>query len=140
MAKKLKKVVKPIIIENPVHIRVEHPVTFRKQILTCALETAQLLKGYSEIKEMQEKRRLVLLQKLEKNMDSIAKMERKLENLFPKVKYANEKKEQPKHEIKPIVIQQPKVQAPKPEIKKIETETDKLQKELADIERKLAEL
>jgi len=133
MAKKIKKSVKPVIVENPVHVRIDNPIAFRKQILTCALESTQLLKGYSEIKEMQEKRKIVLMQKLQRTMDSLDKMSKKLEAILPKVKYTEEKRVVPQ----PVIVQKPQ---PKVEIKKPDTETDKLKQELAEIERKLAEL
>jgi hypothetical protein len=129
-----KKITKQVIIENPIHVRINSPIAFRKQILTCALESTQLLQDYNEIKEMQEKRRTILVQKLQKTMDTIEKMQRKLELSLPKVKYTQEK--QQKIEIKPI--ETPKQQKIEP--KKQESEADKLQKELEEIEQKLAEL
>ena len=129
-----KKITKQVIIENPIHVRINSPIAFRKQILTCALESTQLLQDYNEIKEMQEKRRTILVQKLQKTMDTIEKMQRKLELSLPKVKYTQEK--QQKIEIKPIETQKQQ----KIEPKKQESEADKLQKELEEIEQKLAEL
>jgi len=124
--------------ENPVHIMINSPLKFRKQVLNCALDTAQMLQEYPQLKEKQEKEKSVVLRKLHTTMKQIKINYNKLEKAMPKVQYQEEKK-------KPVVKEAPKakevehIESPKP-VEHKPAEVDKLKQELEDIERKISQL
>lgn len=133
MVAKKKKTVKRKIIrrktkEDPTYVRIENAMTFRKSLLSTAIEAGTLLKhveSYKLLKELKMKE----IKNLHTIMGEIEKEFRKFKSELPQVK--EEIKEEKKVETSKSVEQ--------PEEKKVD-HLSGLDAELEDIKRKLAEL
>lgn len=122
-----------------VHIRLENPVSTRKEILTYALNTAKLLKDADELSIIREKK-IKTIRKLSRVLKEIKILEKQLSEIrLPHLsgQAGIEFPHHLHHAIKEMAIEARKV--PK-KTGKEKTEADKLKDELYEIEEKLKSL
>ncbi len=132
--KKYKQQVKKLTQDNEgvvVHVRVESPLIMRKNILNCALDSARLLKTYSEIKDLKRTKDDILIDLTEVNSELRGLM-KYLERKLPELPHEGHIEEKQEIKVSPVKIN----------IKnKVETnEIDQLKAELEQIEKKLKNL
>lgn len=121
-----------------VHIMLEDPVATRKEILTCALDTAKLLKDYEELSNIKEKK-IKTIRKLSRVIKEVRLLEKQLSELhLPHMSEAAEIEFPHHHQVMHHEKKQPEV-APKKAAKE-KPESEKLQDELKAIEEKLKSL
>lgn len=121
-----------------VHIMLENPLATRKEILTCALDTAKLLKDYEELSNIKEKK-IKTIRKLSRVMREIKLLEKQLSELhLPHMNEAAEIEFPHHHQVMHHEKKQLEV-APK-KIVKEKPESEKLKDELEAIEEKLKSL
>lgn len=121
-----------------VHIMLENPVATRKEILTCALDTAKLLKDYQELAGIKEKK-VKTIRKLSRVIKEIKFLEKQLSELhLPHMNEAAEIEFPHHHQAIHHEKKQPEI-VPK-KLPKERSESDKLKDELKAIEDKLKSL
>lgn len=121
-----------------IHIMLENPLATRKEILTCALDTARLLKDYEELSNIKEKK-IKTIRKLSRVMKEVRLLEKQLSELhLPHMSEAAEIEFPHHHQVMPHEKKQLEV-APKKAVKE-KPESEKLKDELEAIEEKLKSL
>lgn len=137
MKKKQKKQPQPK--KAQVHIRLENPVSTRKEILTCALDTAKLIKDIDELSIIREKK-IKTIRKLSRVLKEIKILEKQLSEIRLPHLIGQTGMGFPHH--LHHAIKEPAIEAGKTHKKtgKEKTEADKLKDELYEIEEKLKSL
>lgn len=138
--KKIKRKSKKKVVRKSdsqvVHVRLGSPIGLRKSLLRTAIDSAQLMKGYVELKDIRT-HRASLMKELSKVMSDLHKSKKKLISLLPKIKEDSVKK-------KAVKVIVPKVKKIKKKAFVLEekplSEIERLQKELEHIEGKLQSL
>jgi len=141
--------------EAVMHVMIPAPVTLRKQILTIAIESTQLLKQYEEYAELKEKK-VRTVNFLQRSLMSIRNLSKQLDKSLPKLPEQEMRemmKEKTSIEAEPLSVpeQLPKQEQvakpapaekpePKPEPPKEMSEIDRLKAELAEVEGKLGKV
>ena len=111
---------------NVVHVRIDNPISTRKEILKTAIDTTKMLYSYNEILMLRDKE-TKLINKFKVLHKEIIKLQKNLEDAdLPKIsdKYENTSHEPEKIEKETIV----------------NDDVDRLMAELRDVERKLNSL
>lgn len=123
-----------------VHIMLENPIATRKEILTCALDTAKLLKDYQELANIKEKK-VKTIRKLSRVIKEIKLLERQLSELhLPHMNEAAEIEFPHHHQAIHHEKKQPEAKEVLKKPAKEKSESDKLKDELQAIEDKLKSL
>ena len=112
---------------NVVHVKIDNPISIRKDILKTAIDTTKMLYSYNEILMLREKE-TKLINKFKSLHNEITRLQRNLQDSdLPKIseKYESTSHESEKFEEREAVV---------------DNDVDKLMGELKDIERKLKSL
>ena len=135
MQKKYKHQTKKLTREGNnqvVHVKLENPLTVRRNILGSALDSARMLKTYSELKEV-KKMKQGIIEDFTNVYDEIKILFRRLEHEELPSVVLDEKTEEPKE----VAVKPLRVQAKE---RIVGSEIDRLKAELDAIEKRLSSL
>ena len=135
-----------------IHVLIEAPKVLRKDVLSLAIETIQLLKHYERVKFLRQQK-IILLLRLKREMDGIKRLVHEMDvsdfpltleevRNHPRFKVHEKVVEEPvpeEHHTVPRRVEHHNVVHPKP-IEKKHEERDKLEDDLEALQRKLASL
>lgn len=149
MPRKRKVSKKKVSVAEPIHLKLDKPVTLRKHVLGATIDVARMLKSYEELKRVRETKNNIY-DSLHKLCDRMAKFEKDIDDTGIVGLAEDEKPSTKKEDIldsKPreedfIELEKkiPKVKKSRPIPKKktvVHSEIDDLKSELANIEKEL---
>ena len=129
--------------ENPMYVKIDMPISLRKEILKTALKSTSLLKDFEKLKEIIQKKKESIA-KLRSIIVDVKKTEKEFVKLLPELPEEIEKKKlEVKTKTKSEAKKEAKKEKPKKEKEKKEKtiiEEDPLARELRLIEEKLKAL
>lgn len=120
-------------ITEPVHVRLEKPITLRKRVLSTTIDITRMMQTYSQLKQIRETK-VELISNIGKVYGEIKRFTRKLEDQdLPSLPRYLEEKDEMHGEISVEENKTIEKELPNSEI-------EKLKAELADIEKKLGKI